>query len=123
MSLFTVLMIVAAALAGNGIYNKGTDPWLVTGHQHLGNLLFALGVIQLVLAYLVFSKKQLTGSEMLVSALVFVLTFAQIGLGYSTRNHMVSIVGWHIAVGVALTASSALFCFMLWQANNRRVAR
>lgn len=123
LSLFTVLMIVTAALAGNGIYNKGSMEWLVTGHQHLGNLLFVLGTVQLVLAFLAFSKKGLSGGIMLSSALVFVLTFAQIGLGYSTRSHMTSIVGWHITVGVALTAAVAILSLQMWQATNQRVTR
>lgn len=119
-TIFTVLMVATAALAGNGIFKKGTMEWLVTGHQHTGNLLFFMGVIQLVLAYLTFSRKQITMAAMGTSFLLMVLTFAQIGLGYSTRNNMADIVGWHIALGVGITAVSTLLAMQLWQAAARR---
>lgn len=118
-AIFTVLMVVTAALAGNGMFRAGTMPWLITGHMHLGNLLFALAVTQMVICYVLFTRKALGGAAMLVSALVFVFTFAQIGLGYSTRSHMVSLVGWHIALGVALTATTAVLTTLLWTPANR----
>lgn len=119
-TVFTVLMVVTAALAGNGIFKKGDMPWLVTGHMHLGNLLFALAVVQLVVSYVMFTRRDLSGGTMVASALMFVFTFAQIGLGYSTRSHMVALVGWHIAVGVALTASTAVVATLLWASSRPR---
>lgn len=118
-SLFTILMVVTAALAGNGIYKKGTMEWLVTGHQHIGNLLFGLAVVQLVICYVMWTRKTIRGGIMLASAMVFLFTFAQIGLGYSTRSHMVDLVGWHIAVGVALTAATAVLTTLLWTSQPR----
>lgn len=120
-SLFTILMVVTAALAGNGIFRSGTDAWLITGHMHLGNLLFVLAVAQLVACFMLYSRKVFGNGVMITSALVFLFTFGQIGLGYSTRSHMVALVGWHIALGVALTASTAILSTMLWlsAANNR----
>lgn len=112
--LFTVLMVATAALAGNGIYKQGTMAWLITGHQHVGNLLFGLAVLQLVICFALWSQKTINGGVMLTSVLVFLFTFAQIGLGYSTRSHMVDLVGWHIAVGVALTATTAVLATLLW---------
>lgn len=118
-ALFTVLMVVTAALAGNGIFRAGSMSWLITGHMHLGNLLFAMAVVQMVICYVLFTRKALGGGAMLVSALVFVFTFAQIGLGYSTRSHMVDLVGWHIALGVALTAVTAILTTLLWTPASR----
>jgi cytochrome b561 len=117
--LFTVLMVVTAALAGNGIYKKGSMEWLITGHQHIGNLLFGLAVLQLVICYVMWTRKTIGGGIMLTSALVFLFTFAQIGLGYSTRSHMVELVGWHIAVGVGLTATTAVLATLLWTSRPR----
>lgn len=113
-TVFTVLMVVTAALAGNGIFQKGSSPWLITGHMHLGNLLFVLAVAQMVICYVLFTRKILNTGTMLASFLVFVFTFGQIGLGFSTRSHMVALVGWHIALGVALTAALAMLATMLW---------
>lgn len=118
-SLFTVLMVITAALAGNGIFKKGSMGWLITGHQHIGNLLFGLAVVQLVICYVMWTRKTIGGGIMLTSALVFLFTFAQIGLGYSTRSHMVDLVGWHIAVGVALTSATTALAMQLWTSRPR----
>ena len=118
-TLFTLLMVVTAALAGNGIFKKGTMEWLVIGHMHLGNLLFVMAVAQMIVCYLLFTRKHVGNGAMLASFLVFVLTFGQIGLGYSTRSHMVDLVGWHIALGVLLTAASAMLMTALWMPTNR----
>jgi cytochrome b561 len=116
--LFTVLMVVTAALAGNGIYKQGTLGWLITGHQHIGNLLFGLALVQLVICYVMWTRKTIGGGIMLTSALVFLFTFAQIGLGYSTRNN-VELTGWHITVGVALTSATTVLLMQLWTSSPR----
>lgn len=121
-TLFTVLMVVTAALAGNGIFKRATMEWLVTGHQHIGNLLFALAVVQLVICYVLWTRKTISGGIMLTSAVVFLFTFAEIGLGYSTRNNMADIAGWHIAVGVALTAATSVLATQLWTSRPREGA-
>ncbi len=117
-ALFTVLMVVTAALAGNGIYKQGTMGWLITGHQHVGNLLFGLAVLQLVMCYVLWTRKAIAGNIMLTSVLVFLFTFAQIGLGYSTRSN-VEITGWHITVGVALTSATTVLLMQLWTSRPR----
>ena len=118
-TLFTILMVVMAGLAGNGIFKKGDMEWLVTGHMHLGNLMFAMAVAQMVLCYVLFIRTAIGGGLMLASALVMLFTFGQIGLGYSTRNNYVDIVGWHIALGVALTAAEGMLTTMLWMPAKR----
>jgi hypothetical protein len=100
-TVFTILMVVAAALAGNGIFKKGTMEWLVV-------------------CYVLFTRKQIGNGIMLSSALVFLFTFGQIGLGYSTRSHMTDIVGWHIALGVLLTAATAMLATLLWMPANHK---
>lgn len=112
--LFTVLMVVTAALAGNGIFRAGTEPWLITGHMHLGNTMVFMSIAQALISYALFSQKHLSAPILMVSILVFVFTFTQIGLGYMTRSRMVEIVGWHIALGVALTATTAVLATLLW---------
>lgn len=118
-TLFTVLMVVTAGLVGNGMFRKADMEWLVVGHMHLGNLLFVLAVAQMVLCYVLFTRRQLKGWLMLASALVLVFTFAQIGLGYSTRSNYVAVVGWHITVGVGLTAATAMLTTLLWMPTNQ----
>ncbi len=113
--LFTILMVVTAALAGNGLLRAGTDPWLITGHMHLGNTLVFISIAQMLMSYALFSQKVVSAAVLSISALVFVLTFVQTGLGYMTRTRMLDIVGWHIALGVALTATIAVLATLLWQ--------
>ena len=117
-TLFTTLMVVTAALVGNGMFNR-QDDWLLTGHMHLGNLLFALAMLQGIFFFVLYIRKSIGMGVMLVSALVAIFTFAQIGLGYSTRNNMADIAGWHIALGVGLTGTAAVLMTMLWMPANR----
>lgn len=117
-TLFTALMVVTAALVGNGMFNR-QDDWLLTGHMHLGNLLFALAMLQGIFFFVLYIRKSIGMGVMLVSALVAIFTFAQIGLGYSTRNNMADIAGWHIALGVGLTGTAAVLMTMLWMPANR----
>lgn len=118
-TIFTMLMVVTAALASNGIWRKGDIEWLIPGHMHLGNLLFVMAVIQMAICYFLFVKQQLGGWVMLASALVFVFTLAQIGLGYSTRSHYVDLVPWHITLGVLLTGAASMLTLLLWMPANR----
>ncbi|MCA9833063.1 MAG: hypothetical protein KC435_03905 [Thermomicrobiales bacterium] len=113
--ILAVLMVVTAALAGNGLFKRGSDPWLITGHQHLGNLIFFVAIAQVAICYALYSQARLRGSVMLTSIGVLILTIAQFGLGYATRENLVNIVGWHIAVGVGLTAVVGVLITQLWQ--------
>lgn len=117
-TLFTILMVVTAALVGNGMYNR-QDGWLLTGHMHLGNTLFMLAVLQAALGFILYTRKAIGNGVMMMSALVLLFTFAQIGLGYSTRTNMASVAGWHIALGVALTATSAILTTTFWLPTTR----
>ncbi len=117
-TLFTVLMVVTAALVGNGMFNR-QEGWLLTGHMHLGNLLFVLAMLQGVIFFVLYIRKSVGMGLMLVSALVALFTFAQIGLGYSTRSNMADIAGWHIALGVGLTGTAAVLMTMLWMPASR----
>lgn len=117
-TLFTTLMVVTAALVGNGMFNRKED-WLLTGHMHLGNLLFVLAMVQGIFFFILYTRRSVGTGLMLVSALVAVFTFAQIGLGYSTRNNMADIAGWHIALGVGLTGTAAVLMTMLWMPTSR----
>ncbi len=117
-TLFTLLMVVTAALVGNGMFNRAEE-WMLVGHMHLGNLLFVLAMLQAVGFFVLYTRRAIGGGTMLLSGLVAISTFAQIGLGYSTRNNMQDVAGWHIALGVALTGLVAVLMTMLWMPANR----
>ena len=118
-TLFTLLMVVTAALVGNGLFSGADGEWMKVGHMHLGNLLFVMAVAQMVVCYILFVRKKLGNLIMLASALVLISTFGQIGLGYSTLTNYVAVVGWHIALGVLLTAATAMLTTLLWMPANR----
>ena len=116
-SIFTVLLVAQAALGGNGLFKSGSMEWLITAHEAIGNLSFLLALGVLVLSYLLWSRKVIGGSTMLASALVFLLTLAQISLGYAMNENLVDIAGWHIAGGVALTAATAVVATRMWTSS------
>lgn len=113
-SIFTVLLIAQAALGGNGIFKSGSMEWLITAHEAIGNLAFLVALAVVGVSYVLWSRKTISGGTMLTSALVFVLTLAQISLGYATKGNIVDVAGWHIAMGVTLTAATAILATRMW---------
>lgn len=106
-----VLMVVQAFLASEGVF--GGERNLVTGHGHLGNLVFLLVVAQAVLAFVLANAGRLPRMAVTIAAVIVLLTVAQIGLGYSTRND-VSLAAWHIPNGVLLMGGMAVLATMAW---------
>lgn len=117
-ALFALGMVIMALLAGNGVW--GGNRTLITGHQHLGNLLFGVAVLQLVLNYILFSRKQIPMYTMGASFLALILAFIQIGLGYAGRTN-VDLRGWHMTNGVLLTAVLGMLVMAYWQSRPARV--
>jgi len=106
-----VLIVVQAFLASQGFW--GSERSLVTGHGHLGNLVFLLVVAQGVLAMLLVTGGQMPRPVLLLAGLTVVLVVVQIGLGYSTRNDF-SITAWHVTNGVLLMGISAVLATTAW---------
>ncbi|MGN6030225.1 MAG: hypothetical protein ACTHQE_01040 [Thermomicrobiales bacterium] len=106
-----VLMVVQAFLASEGVF--GGERNLVTGHGHLGNLVFLLVVAQAVLAFVLANAGRLPRMAVTIAAVIVLLTVAQIGLGYSTRND-VGLAAWHIPNGVLLMGGMAVLATMAW---------
>lgn len=106
-----VLIVVQAFLASQGFW--GSERSLVTGHGHLGNLVFLLVAAQGVLAMLLVTGGLMPRPVVLLAGLTVVLVVAQIGLGYSTRNDF-SITAWHVTNGVLLMGISAVLATTAW---------
>ena len=121
-SIVTVLIVVMAFLAGRGFFDG--QPNLITGHGHLGNGIFMLVAIQIVLAFLLFQKGVVGRNILILNGVIMVLLFAQIGLGYAgSRNHNGAAVAWHLPNGVLLMGASTVNAVLLWARNaaaNRR---
>ena len=103
-AVIAVLILVMAALAGRSIFG----PWDIEVHGYVGNGLFVLTVANLALA--IFRRP--STAELTVAALIGMLTFAQVGLGYVGREQLEA-AAWHLPNGVLLMALSTYQWAML----------
>lgn len=107
------LLVVTALMIGQGIFN-GTSR-LITDHGYLGNLIFLLGAIQLGLAFFAWQKDQLGRGQLLLSAIILVALFAQIGLGYmGHRSGMKDATVVHIGLGVLSMGLVSVNSVLFW---------
>ncbi len=90
-----VLVLVMAAIAGRSTVLFGT--WNIEIHGYLGNLLFLIAVVMVVLSFMTQTRGVVVGHAVAFAALVFV----QIGLGYVGRE-TIEAAAWHIPNGVLL---------------------
>lgn len=104
-----LLILVQAVLAGRHVILG--DQVIVT-HGHIGNAVFVLTLVNLVLAI----RARGTGLDFGLAVSLVVLTFAQIGLGYVGRDTLDAAV-WHVPNGVLLMGLSA---FQLSEVRQRR---
>lgn len=104
-----VLILVMAAIAGRSLFGS----WDIEVHGWVGNGVFVLAVVNLALAI----WRRATAPELTVAALVAVLTFGQVGLGYVGREQLEA-AAWHIPNGVLLMALSTY----QWATLQARVA-
>jgi|GEM_PF-1518467 len=113
-SLIAILVIVQAFL---GIRGQYADPGLVTMHEMLANAMFLLVVIQVVLAWMLYSKKLVTVWVVVLNVALLLLTVGQIGLGYSTRDadSFATTISLHIPNGVLLMGVATVVATMAWR--------
>lgn len=121
-SLFAVLVVVQAFLGTRGVF--AAEEGLITGHGHLANGMFALIVIQMVLSWLLSSKRAVSMKEVGLNAFLVLLTVSQIGLGYSTRNgeNYTNTVSLHIPNGVLLMGIAAIVAAMAWRVGSHKTS-
>jgi hypothetical protein len=93
--LYTALVLIQAILAGRGWF-KDFD--LIKTHGRIGDGLFLIVIVQLVLAYLVFGPRN---TLTIGFAVVMLLTLAQLGLGYSGRDSSTA-ASLHVPNGVLI---------------------
>ena len=98
-AVMAVLVLVLALMAGRSQRLFGT--WDIVVHGYVGNGLFVLAVANLALAI----YRRPSTSQLTVAALIGMLTFAQVGLGYVGREQLEA-AAWHIPNGVLLMALS-----------------
>ncbi len=112
-------ILVQGFLASQGLFNNKPD-WIDV-HGMVGNILFLVALIQIVLGFISFRAGTMNATGLGLRVLLFVLVIVQIGLGYSTEDSPVA-VAWHIPNGVLLMGVSTVIAVMSWPGNRRRVA-
>jgi cytochrome b561 len=112
------LVVITAFVIGEGFF--GGNATLIEDHGYLGNAIFALAAVQLILAFLQYQKGTLGRNHLLLNGLLIVALFAQIGLGYSgSRSGAANALVWHLPVGVLIMGLSTLNAALLWTRPNR----
>ncbi|MDQ2649573.1 MAG: DUF6220 domain-containing protein [Actinomycetota bacterium] len=99
-----VLVLVQATLAGQHLFQGDS----ITLHGILGNVTFALTVIGAVLAVV----RRCPRPIVVLAALLVVLAFSQVGLGYVGRD-TADAASFHIPVGVAIFGLSTYLLAVL----------
>ena len=107
----TLGIFIMAMVIGQGVW--GGERGLVTGHGHLGNALFVLAIIQLVITIVLYQRKAIAPLLMVLSFTVLVLLFAQAGLGYSGRANS-ELISWHVPLGVLIMGVSSFTAAIAW---------
>lgn len=108
-AVIAALILVMAAIAGRALFG----PWDIEVHGFVGNGVFVLAVANFALAI----YRRPGNAQLTVAALVGMLTFAQVGLGYVGRDELEA-AAWHIPNGVLLMALSTY----QWATLQARVA-
>lgn len=114
-TLFALLIVVQAFLGSRGFF--AAEEGLITGHGHLANGMFLLIVVQAVLSWVLYTRNGATMTVVILNAVLVVLTIAQTGLGYATRNgeRFTDMVSLHIPNGVLLMGISAAVAALAWR--------
>lgn len=112
-AILSALVVVTAFVIGEGFF--GGKATLIEDHGYLGNAIFALAVVQLVLAFLQYQKGTVGRNHLLLNGVLIILLFAQIGLGYSgSRSGAANALVWHLPVGVLIMGVSTLNSVLFW---------
>ena len=107
------LIVTTALVVGQGFF--GGTARLITDHGSLGNLIFALASVQLVLAFLGYQRGVVGRKHLLLNGFLIILLFAQIGLGYSgSRSGASGALVWHLPVGVLAMGAGTLNASLFW---------
>lgn len=91
-----VLVLVLAVIAGRSSA-VGFGGWDIELHGYVGNAVFAIAVVMVVLSFMTQTRGVVVGHAVAFAA----LTFVQIGLGYVGRE-TAEAAAWHIPNGVLL---------------------
>ena len=109
-ALSVVLVLVMAALAGHSTRLFGSGD--IEVHGFLGEILFAIAVVMVVLAFMT----QTRGVVVAVAVAFAALCFAQVGLGFVGRD-TIEAAAWHIPNGVLIMGVAVGHLFLILPAR------
>lgn len=102
-----VVVLVMAALAGHSNRLFGSQD--IEVHGYLGELLFAVAVVMVGLAWATHVRRSVLG----LAVAFAVLCFAQVGLGFVGRE-TIEAAAWHIPNGVLIMGVGAVHAVLLF---------
>lgn len=105
-------VLLQAWLGSTGFFQG--EPGRIDVHAMVGNFLFLFSVIQAGIALIAMQRGFPTRTILYLSVATVLLTTAQIGLGYSTRDS-VNALAWHLPTGVALMALTTVVAVLVYQ--------
>jgi hypothetical protein len=110
-----VLVLIQAVLIGQGLFLG--DPSRITVHGWIGNLTFVGVIVLAALSTISVRRGELSRPAIGLSAVIALLTIAQIGLGYSGRGGGLP-AALHIPNGVLIaTLLAALLTVSFWPSS------
>jgi hypothetical protein len=107
-----ILVLIQAALAGQGWFKGDAD--FINFHEIVGNIFFLSVVLQAGVTVMLRLRGSLRSQLLALNAALLVLTFAQIGLGYSGRESAQA-AAWHIPNGVLLFGIGTMIAILAMQ--------
>ena len=114
----SALVVITALVIGEGFF--GGRARLIEDHGYLGNVIFIFAVVQIVLAFMQYQKGTVNRNQLILSGLLILLIFAQIGLGYSgSRSGAANALVWHLPVGVLIMGVSTVLAVLFWTQPQR----
>ena len=100
------MVVVMAYLAGHSVKMFGTGD--IEVHGFLGEILFAIAVVMVVLSFMTQTRGLVVGFAVAFAA----LCFAQVGLGFVGRETLEA-AAWHIPNGVLIMGVAVGHLFLL----------
>lgn len=114
----SALVVITALVIGEGFF--GGRAQFIEDHGYLGNVIFIFAVAQIALAFLQYQKGVVSRNQLILSGLLILLIFAQIGLGYSgSRSGAANALVWHLPVGVLIMGVSTVLAVLFWTQPQR----
>lgn len=111
-TVLAVGVLLQAWLGSTGFFQG--EPGRIDVHAMVGNTLFLFAVIQAGIAFVTMQRGVTSRMVLYLSVATVLLTTAQIGLGYSTRDS-VNALAWHLPTGVALMGLTTVIAVLVYQ--------